>query len=97
MIVSILEGRSDGQLTIQSQGRLDIDWAGAFDIAAKSFALHPLQVYWLLLAISQDQLKNNYVAELRNQCERAALEGYWVRLSSALSTKLFQTAWSTES
>ena len=38
-----------------------------------------MQVYWLLLAISQDQTKNTYVAELRDQCERAALEGYWVR------------------
>ena len=38
------------------------------------------QVYWLLLAISQDRPKNTYVAELRDQCERAALEGYWVSL-----------------
>ena len=43
-------------------------------------ALRALQVYWLLLTISQDQVKNTYVAELRDQCERAALEGYWVRL-----------------
>lgn len=45
---------------------------------SRSYPLHFMQVYWLLLAISQDQLKNTYVAELRDQCERAALEGYWV-------------------
>lgn len=37
-----------------------------------------LQTYWLLLAVSQDQPKNKYVAELRDCCERAALEGSWV-------------------
>ena len=46
----------------------------------KFTALIVVQVYWLLLTISQDQVKNTYVAELRDQCERAALEGYWVRL-----------------
>jgi len=45
----------------------------------------PFQVYWLLLAISQDRPKNTYVAELRDQCERAALEGYWVWLSICCS------------
>ena len=42
--------------------------------------LHVLvvQTYWLLLAVSQDQPKNKYVAELRDCCERAALEGSWV-------------------
>lgn len=49
------------------------------------------QVYWLLLAISQDQAKNIYVAELRDQCERAALEGYWVGLHHLRDTrKAFQ-------
>ena len=43
----------------------------------------PLQTYWLLLAVSQDQPKNKYVAELRDCCERAALEGSWVRTSAA--------------
>lgn len=38
-----------------------------------------VQTYWLLLAVSQDQPKNKYVAELRDCCERAALEGSWVR------------------
>jgi len=37
-----------------------------------------VQTYWLLLAVSQDQPKNKYVAELRDCCERAALEGSWV-------------------
>ena len=37
-----------------------------------------MQTYWLLLAVSQDQPKNKYVAELRDCCERAALEGSWV-------------------
>ena len=37
----------------------------------------PLQTYWLLLAISQDQPKNTHVAALRDACEQAALEGYW--------------------
>lgn len=36
------------------------------------------QTYWLLLAISQDQPKNKYVSDLRDRCERAALEGSWV-------------------
>jgi len=38
-----------------------------------------LQVYWLLSAIAQDQPKNKAVGELRDNCERAALEGSWVR------------------
>ena len=37
-----------------------------------------VQVYWLLSAISQDQPKNKAVGELRDMCERAALEGSWV-------------------
>ena len=36
------------------------------------------QVYWLLSAIAQDQPKNKAVVELRDNCERAALEGSWV-------------------
>ena len=46
-------------------------------IPALKLYLH-LQTYWLLLAVSQDQPKNKYVAELRDCCERAALEGSWV-------------------
>ena len=44
-----------------------------------------MQVYWLLTAIAQDQPKNKAVGELRDNCERAALEGSWVsiRMSSA--------------
>jgi len=38
-----------------------------------------LQVYWLLSAIAQDQPKNKAVGELRDNCERAALEGSWVQ------------------
>lgn len=38
-----------------------------------------MQVYWLLTAIAQDQPKNKAVGELRDNCERAALEGSWVR------------------
>ena len=41
------------------------------------------QVCWLLLAIKQDQPKNLYVAALRDRCERAALEGSWVRLPAS--------------
>lgn len=37
------------------------------------------QVYWLLLAISQDNPKNRHAADMRDKCERAALEGFWVR------------------
>ena len=40
---------------------------------------HHVQVYWLLSAIAQDQPKNKAVGELRDMCERAALEGSWVR------------------
>lgn len=39
----------------------------------------PLQTYWLLLAISQDQPRNKHVAAVRDRCEQAALEGFWVR------------------
>ena len=35
------------------------------------------QTYWLLLAISQDQPRNQAVASLRDRCEQAALEGHW--------------------
>ena len=42
------------------------------------YALCHAQVYWLLTAISQDQPKNKAVGELRDNCERAALEGSWV-------------------
>ena len=48
-------------------------------LIAHEALLCAMQTYWLLLAISQDQPKNKYVAELRDRCERAALEGYWVR------------------
>ncbi|KAL0039390.1 hypothetical protein WJX79_005779 [Trebouxia sp. C0005] len=36
-----------------------------------------VKVYWLLSAIAQDQPKNKAVGELRDNCERAALEGSW--------------------
>ena len=38
-----------------------------------------MQVYWLLNAIAQDHPKLKGAAELRDSCEQAALEGYWVR------------------
>ena len=38
-----------------------------------------VQVYWLLNAIAQDHPKLKGAAELRDSCEQAALEGYWVR------------------
>ncbi|KAK9814469.1 hypothetical protein WJX72_006450 [[Myrmecia] bisecta] len=46
------------------------------DLCARSLRI-AVKVYWLLLAISQDHPKNKYVADLRDKCERAALEGYW--------------------
>lgn len=37
------------------------------------------QAHWLLLALSQDQgPKTKHVDALRERCERAALEGFWV-------------------
>ena len=36
------------------------------------------QVYWLLLAYTQDFPKEKYAEELRDRCEEAALDGYWV-------------------
>ena len=38
-----------------------------------------VQVYWLLLAHTQDFPKEKYAEELRDRCEEAALDGYWVR------------------
>ena len=38
------------------------------------------QVYWLLLAYTQDHPKDRNVIELRDRCEQAAMEGYWVSL-----------------
>lgn len=50
-----------------------------YDFVLERFAANCCpQVYWLLLAMSQDQPKNTHIAELRDRCERAALEGYWV-------------------
>ncbi len=40
-----------------------------------------LQVYWLLLAYTQDFPKEKYAEELRDRCEEAAMDGYWVRVS----------------
>ena len=37
-----------------------------------------LQVYWLVLAHTQDHPDDKYAAEFRDACERAAVEGYWV-------------------
>ena len=39
-------------------------------------------MYWLLLAYTQDFPKEKYAEELRDRCEEAALDGYWVRGSS---------------
>ena len=37
-----------------------------------------MQVYWLVLAHTQDHPDDKYAAEFRDACERAAVEGYWV-------------------
>jgi len=37
-----------------------------------------LQTYWLLLAISEDNPRDEHVSMLRDACEQAALEGHWV-------------------
>jgi hypothetical protein len=37
-----------------------------------------LQVYWLVLAHTQDHPDDKYATEFRDACERAAVEGYWV-------------------
>lgn len=36
-----------------------------------------VKTYWLLLAISQDNPRNDHVANLRDRCEQAALGGHW--------------------
>ncbi|KAK9865441.1 hypothetical protein WJX84_000186 [Apatococcus fuscideae] len=46
------------------------------DLCARSLRV-ACKVYWLLLAISQDQPRNRHVADLRDACELAALNGYW--------------------
>lgn len=46
------------------------------DLCAQSLRL-AVKTYWLLLAISQDQPRNTHVAQLRDWCEQAALEGHW--------------------
>ncbi|BDA49060.1 probable phosphatidylinositol 4-kinase beta [Coccomyxa sp. Obi] len=46
------------------------------DLCARSLRF-AVKTYWILLAISQDQPKNKYVSDLRDRCERAALEGSW--------------------
>eukprot|EP00887_Chlorella_sp_A99_P002805 scaffold6.g2805.t1 len=46
------------------------------DLCAQSLRL-AVKTYWLLLAISQDQPRNQHVATLRDCCEQAALEGHW--------------------
>ena len=51
---------------------------------SKAFICFIKQVYWLLSAIAQDQPKNKAVGELRDMCERAALEGSWVRFAYRL-------------
>lgn len=37
-----------------------------------------LQVFWLVLAFTQDHPGDRYSVEFRDACERAAVEGYWV-------------------
>ncbi|KAK9837506.1 hypothetical protein WJX81_007387 [Elliptochloris bilobata] len=46
------------------------------DLCARSLRI-AVKVYWLLLAISQDNPKSKHAAEMRDRCERAALEGFW--------------------
>ena len=36
------------------------------------------QVFWLVLAFTQDHPGDRYSVEFRDACERAAVEGYWV-------------------
>ena len=38
-----------------------------------------VQVNWLLLALVQDNPKSKHVEQLKERCEKAALEGKWVR------------------
>lgn len=45
-------------------------------LCAKSLRI-AVKVHWLLSAIAQDQPKNKAVGELRDNCERAAMEGSW--------------------
>jgi hypothetical protein len=56
---------------------------------------HLPQTYWLLLAISQDQPRNKHIAAVRDRCEMAALEGYWVSavLSSFGLPGIYSCAW----
>ena len=53
----------------------------ALFIATTYYTQFCLQTYWLLLAISQDQQRNKHIASLRDRCEQAALNGYWVSSS----------------
>ena len=41
--------------------------------------MHGGQVYWLVMATTQDHPRDTYAEELRDRCEQAALDGYWVR------------------
>ena len=36
-------------------------------------------MFWLVLAFTQDHPGDKYSVEFRDACERAAVEGYWVR------------------
>ena len=56
---------------------------GARSCAAPLTHTPRLQVYWLLLAYTQDFPKEKYAEELRDRCEEAAMDGYWVRVSHA--------------
>jgi hypothetical protein len=38
-----------------------------------------VQLYWLVLALVQDNPKNKHLDNLREQIEAAALDGRWVR------------------
>jgi hypothetical protein len=44
-----------------------------------SLSCFAVQVSWLLLALFQDQPNNNHIQLFRDRCERAALQGSWVR------------------
>lgn len=38
-----------------------------------------VQVHWMMLAYTQDHPRDTYAEDLRDRCEQAALDGYWVR------------------
>ncbi|GMH36264.1 hypothetical protein BSKO_04132 [Bryopsis sp. KO-2023] len=46
------------------------------DLCARSLRI-AVKVFWLFRAICQDQPKNRHAHDMRDKCERAALNGYW--------------------